>query len=90
MIPAKTTCPSGWIREHYGYLMSESTPNRRSEYACVDMTMESIPGSYSNVLGGHFWQVEAHCNGLACPITRNLTVWSAVNKFEVCNVDFLA
>ena len=23
MVPAKYTCPSGWTREYYGYLMSE-------------------------------------------------------------------
>ncbi len=45
MIPAKYTCPSGWTREYYGYLMSESTNNSRSTYECVDISMESIPGS---------------------------------------------
>ena len=30
MIPAKTSCPSGWTREYYGYLMSEATGNRRT------------------------------------------------------------
>ena len=23
MVPAKYTCPTGWIREYYGYLMAE-------------------------------------------------------------------
>jgi hypothetical protein len=36
-------------------------------YECVDIAMESIPGSHNDVGGGHFWHVEAHCNGMACP-----------------------
>ena len=35
MIPAKTTCPSGWTREYYGYLMSEYITERRTMYECV-------------------------------------------------------
>ena len=67
MIPAKTTCPSGWTREYYGYLMSERITERRTMYECVDISMESIPGSQNHIDGGHFWHVEAHCNGMACP-----------------------
>ena len=67
MIPAKTTCPSGWTREYYGYIASESKTNRRTMYECMDMAMESIPESQNDIPGGHFYFVEAHCNGLACP-----------------------
>ena len=67
MIPAKTSCPSGWTREYYGYLMSEVNDNYRTMYECVDQDMESIPGSEIGIPGGHFWHVEAHCNGVACP-----------------------
>ena len=67
MIPAKTSCPSGWTREYYGYLMSEAISHRRSTYTCVDMDMESVPGSAYPREGGHFYHVEAHCNGMACP-----------------------
>ena len=68
MIPAKTTCSSGWIREYYGYLMSESVRNSsRMKYACVDIAMRSIPGSQNHIAGGHFYHVEAHCNGVSCP-----------------------
>ena len=71
MIPAKTSCPSGWTREYYGYLMSEGTGNRRTMYECVDSTMESVPGSQNGISGGHFYHVEAHCNGMACPPYNN-------------------
>ena len=71
MIPAKMSCPSGWTREYYGYLMSEIKDNRRTEYVCVDRNMESIPGSQNHIDGGHFFHVEAHCNGMACPPYNN-------------------
>jgi hypothetical protein len=34
-------------------------------YECVDMAMESVPGSHTN--GGLLFHVEANCNGMACP-----------------------
>ena len=69
MIPAKSTCPSGWTREYYGYLMSEhrSISAGRTEYECVDRLMESISGLEGDVNGGHFWHVEAQCSGMSCP-----------------------
>ena len=68
MIPAKTSCPdNGWTREYYGYLMSERTANHRSMYECVDKDMESISESQNGIDGGHFYHVEAHCNGVDCP-----------------------
>ena len=71
MIPAKTSCPSGWTREYHGYLMSERRNNHRTMYVCVDMSMESVPGSQNHIDGGHFYHVEAHCNGMACPPYNN-------------------
>ena len=67
MIPAKTSCPSGWTREYYGYLMSEAAGHWCTMYKCVDMSMESIPGIQNHIDGGYFYHVEAHCNGMACP-----------------------
>ena len=64
MIPAKTTCPSGWTREYYGYLMSENIIFPRTMYECVDRSIESVPGSQGHHDGGH---VEVHCSGMACP-----------------------
>ena len=71
MIPAKLTCPSGWTREYYGYLMAEHHNNYRTMYTCVDVIMESVPGSQNDIDGGHFYHVEAHCNGVACPPYNN-------------------
>ncbi len=67
MIPAHTSCPSGSTKEYYGYLISEHKTHHRTMYQCVDIQMEYVPGSQTDVRGGHFYFVEAHCNGCACP-----------------------
>lgn len=67
MIPAKTLCPSGWVREYYGYLMSGASGVSASMYECVDKSLESIPGSDGDFPGSQFWHVEGVCNGLGCP-----------------------
>ena len=41
MIPAKATCPSSWIREYYGYIMTEWKGRHNSNvghtmFECVD------------------------------------------------------
>ena len=66
MIPAHTSCPTGWTREYHGYLVSENY-FARTMFVCVDTAMESVPGSQADVRGGHFYFVEAHCSGLSCP-----------------------
>ncbi len=62
MIPGKTSCPPNWIREYYGYLMSEYHGHHRSMYECVDKGMESLPGSSRRTCGALFYHVEAVCN----------------------------
>ena len=42
MIPAKYTCPSGWTREYFGYLMSEHYNHGRSQFSCVDHSLKSV------------------------------------------------
>ena len=51
MIPAKTSCPTSWTREYYGYLMSDHHGHSRSMYTCVDRGQESLPGSHANANG---------------------------------------
>ena len=73
MIPAKTSCPSSWTREYYGYLMSERVHenHHRSTFECVDKDQSSVPGSSNYVHAGWFGHVEAHCSGFACPPYNN-------------------
>ena len=68
MIPAKLTCPRGWIEEYHGYLMAERYNHAASAtFECVDRNPESVDGSISNTNGGLFYHVEAQCDGLDCP-----------------------
>lgn len=67
MIPAKTTCPKGWQREYYGYLMSGNDNFQRTVYECVDKDLETIQNSEANERGATFYHVEANCSGLKCP-----------------------
>ena len=76
MIPAKATCPSGWTREYYGYIMTENKGfdgqygiRGRTMFECVDRDQESRPGGgHANTDGALFYHVEAACNhGLPCP-----------------------
>ena len=67
MIPAKTSCPTSWTREYYGYLMSQYRDFHRTLYECVDKDQESLPGSHANTNGALFYHVEASCNGMPCP-----------------------
>lgn len=71
MIPAKITCPSGWRREYYGYLVSEHINNRPTKYVCIDNSFESVPGSQNDVYNGGLYHVEASCYGMACPPYNN-------------------
>ena len=47
MIPAKTSCPSSWTREYYGYIMTSYRYQGRGrlKFECVDEDQESLPGS---------------------------------------------
>ena len=67
MVPAKYTCPSGWTREYYGYLMAERHTHRRSQYTCVDTTFKSVTGSSANKDALKFYFVEGRCGSLPCP-----------------------
>ena len=68
MIPAITTCPSGWTREYYGYIMTELSSNKgRTEFVCIDKAQKSRPGSASNLNGALLYHVQATCTGIHCP-----------------------
>ena len=74
MIPAWTSCPTGWTREYYGYLMSEGNfPGRgRTSFECVDKDQDSVTGSQANQNGNLLYHVEANCvTGLPCPPYNN-------------------
>ena len=69
MIPAKLTCPLGWTKEYYGYLMTENYMDNIATFECVDADPVAVAGSIGNDTGGDFHHVEANCNasGMLCP-----------------------
>ena len=67
MVPAKYTCPSGWTREYYGYLIAEYYKNSRSQFTCVDTAFKSVVGSSANAEGLLFYFGEERCGSLPCP-----------------------
>ena len=60
MVPAKYTCPSGWTREYYGYLMAElhGGGHYRSQYTCMDTALKPVPESSANHNGLLFYLSE--------------------------------
>ena len=64
MIPGTTTCPSGWTREYYGYIMTQRKDgHKKSEFICVDGQPDSLPGSAAHTLiAGELFRVEAVCD----------------------------
>ena len=77
MIPAKTSCPTSWTQEYYGYLMAErENHNRNAVYECVDHNPDVIDGSQMDKSGALFYFVVAVCNhGLPCtPYVANRAI----------------
>jgi len=67
MIPAKYTCPKGWTREYFGYLMSQHNTHRRSQFTCVEQSLKSVNNSHPDQNGVLFYPVEGVCGSLPCP-----------------------
>ena len=68
-IPARYTCPTGFTREYYGYMMTESNiaGRHRKDTICVDKDTVPIPGSAANNNPSVVYLMQASCNGLPCP-----------------------
>ena len=68
MVPAKYTCPSGWTREYYGYLMANHHAHKNNiQFTCVDTALKPVPGSAKHLDGFLFYFVEGRCGALPCP-----------------------
>ncbi|XP_060070145.1 short-chain collagen C4-like [Ylistrum balloti] len=69
MIPARTSCYSGWTRAYSGSLASGySNQPAASEYVCVDEQAQPLSGGGdTNDNGALFYGVRAFCGALRCP-----------------------
>ena len=69
MVPAKYTCPTGWTREYYGYLMAQYyTHLGKSQFICVDNAFKPVPVSNPRKYPTLFlYFVEGRCGVLPCP-----------------------
>ena len=67
MVPAKYTCPSGWKREYYGYLMGQYHNYNSHQFTCVDTAFKSVVGSSADKNGLLFYFIEGRCGSLPCP-----------------------
>ena len=69
MVPAKYTCPTGWTREYYGYMMTSVSggDRHRTQFTCVDTAFNAVPGTPANLDGLLFHFVEGRCGSLPCP-----------------------
>ena len=69
MVPARNSCPSSWILEYAGYIMTQASKwnvHYRTSYVCVDENAEPIPGSQSSSNQAALHPVEATCTGIPC------------------------
>ena len=68
-IPARYTCPTGFTREYYGYMMTErnGASRHRKDTICVDKDTVPIPGSAAETNPSIIYLMQASCNGLPCP-----------------------
>ena len=67
MIPAKTSCPSGWTSEYTGFLMVGQYSHKGSTFECVDRNMDTLQGGSTDHHGALFYVVETRCGSLPCP-----------------------
>ena len=76
-VPAKTNCPSSWIREYYGYFMLSFTPYQVTMPVCFDQAASPDNNPYDY----NFVHTESSCdinNGLPCPPYNSTKVVNCV------------
>ncbi|XP_056002554.1 uncharacterized protein LOC125662616 isoform X2 [Ostrea edulis] len=71
MIPAKTTCPSGWTMQYHGYLVTDNEDSgwHATDFICLHGDPEYLTeGARQHDLDGHIlYPVTAVCGSLPCP-----------------------
>ena len=65
-IPGRTSCPSSWTQEYYGYLMAERYKHNARAPVCVALNAQSVPNSQADYQSSRLFFLETRCPGL-CP-----------------------
>ena len=75
-IPGRTSCPTSWTREYYGYLMADRSEGHTSGRApvCVDVNAQSIHGSATRNIRSQLYFLETRCSGLCPPYSEGSEV----------------
>lgn len=81
-IPAKPTCPPGWTREYFGYMMSSYFGHaHQADPVCVDHNPDIVAGSQGNQNGILLYFIRVICRAGSIPCGRyksNLAITCAV------------
>ena len=77
-IPGRTSCPSSWTREYYGYLMADKHIHNSRAPVCVDVSAESVPGSQTDYYASELYFLETRCPGLCPPYSNGAEVTCVV------------
>ncbi len=69
ILPGRISCPATWMREYYGYYMSEAifSAHKTKAPICIDVDAEGIPGSEAFGAASTIHFMETTCNGISCP-----------------------
>ena len=59
MVPAHRTCPVGWTREYYGFLMGAHNSHGKRDYICMDREFKTLPGHAGDQKGNQLYSVGA-------------------------------
>ncbi|KAK3083770.1 hypothetical protein FSP39_002887 [Pinctada imbricata] len=75
MVPAKSSCPTGWKIQYTVFLTTHYDGFQKSEYICTDNDPEYIEGTRINNFDGKlFYPVKTVCGSLPCPPYTNGTI----------------
>ena len=67
MMPARNDCPSGWIEEYHGYLMTAHYDHPSSrDFICVDREAEYFHGTKADQDDALLYLVQGGCGSLPC------------------------
>ncbi|MDZ4846621.1 MAG: hypothetical protein SH857_13860 [Chitinophagales bacterium] len=73
MMPGTTNCPSGWIRQYSGYVMSAHYTQRKGEFVCVNASPVAY-GSNVNTGGDYWYPTETELGSLTAPYVHDREV----------------